>query len=392
MKTHKELTAQIQEHNKGPNPYVPGNFAGVVREMKAIRRWTEDIGYPEADKAYRAHLQHPNPESEKLASDMADEVLTREYVADGLTKLVPSLTKRALSAYWSQLEYTDSIPLCPLKYDSSGSTYNKLFPSFSDPRTPDKTNPLQQLYEIDKDQEEQTGRLDELVPEFRKIARENYETAIDSGWIPASVAEKLDLIDSVSVVPQITTASHAPNDSGRVTVGTYSDASIEIKLATKGHSATDMLDTFIHEVTHLLSGGLINLGRIKKGDHLKVGLYSQVGVISRQVPFATRWMNEALTEHIALNLIQSPGSAFNNIVTANGSRGGSWSYIDEREGLAEILETSGISVSTMIEAYFEDQAGYRKEHPPRLADIVMSQISNRVEHGKLKNPHAKKTY
>lgn len=200
------------------------------------------------------------------------------------------------------------------------------------------------LENLGKIGEEMKGRVGPLL-----------RSAIEMGQLPIAMGD-LDLRLSTLTIDGVDGMSVTHLDLW----GSYEPVAHHVELSSLV-PADDLFSTFVHEMVHALSGRVVLRKHYYFGTSyewaLKSGLH--IGQVSRPKQFS--WLDEAVTEQIAQDLLN--GRKF---LSGNCTEG---LYLNERS-LLTLLIASGIPRELFVQAYFENYGSDSSVHKtPALREL-----------------------
>lgn len=233
---------------------------------------------------------------------------------------------------------------------------------------------------------EQQEQLDGIVAETKERFRSVMEEAVAQGWLPASAETALPRLDDivVQVKDRLTAMDSgvlATNAQGLITV---SNAQLTAE------SIPRLKKSLFHEFLHELSGKSITITtttidgprpiEMRRSMQRKSGL-----VLKNEAGARYEWLNEAVTEWLALRLSGYAGDA-----GEDGEYAGSTSYPEERRQLDRLLH-GGLEERFVTDAYFEnitsDQDPARRGRDFAALARRIEQLEGKGGFAKLENEH-----
>lgn len=196
----------------------------------------------------------------------------------------------------------------------------------------------------------QQEELEHLFEQIKKEFAEEVQVAVAEGWLPQSAADALGRINSVAVlltdrlksVHSGTSGTH--DSSGKITVDNEQLKAKNIPL---------IREVIFHELVHEIAGKLVNIetthderfGDMYRLKERKTGM----ALKNPRKPYSPNtWLNEAITEWVALRLSKYDGDKADLHAYK-----GSLAYITERKELDRLFEL-GLDEKTVTDAAFEN--------------------------------------
>jgi hypothetical protein len=246
------------------------------------------------------------------------------------------------------------------------------------------------LYTVAIRHSERVAAQEAMLAELAERTKEEFKgaviAAVERGLLPEQAARSLDRLNSIPIELSDRLASILSNtlgenhDSGKVTV---SGEQLQPDLIPR------LRRTLFHEFLHEISGRSITVTTEtnEKWDaplHLSRRKKSGVSLHGASFYSPNRWLNEAITEWLALEL-----SGYNGDEGKDGVYKGSRSYAFERKELDRLFE-AGLQRKSVTAAYFENivsgQEEPRGEHFSKLIGEI-NRMEGRFGFTKLENAH-----
>ncbi len=327
----------------------------VLLEQEALR--TD----PESARLIRSHIEETNKSSNELLKNRSRYLKSDfQNLFQNYINLVErpgiedrkSFVQNEIGNMFNDPEILEGVYLY-LGPDKSKHTYENFLEKIKD-----DTIPGEFLYKLAKRHESrietQEKELEEIVESTKQDFRRVISDAVKEGWLPEEAQESLKRIDSVKVVlmdrleNMHSSVMGDSADSGRIRVSNERLINKEIDLLKK---------TLFHEFLHELSGvSIVVATKIEEGRFPIHHLYERKsGVVVHEIDsFYTKnqWLNEAITEWLALKLAAKIGYVEDKDKEVYK---GSLSYISERKELDRLFD-AGLNEKTVVEAYFENFA------------------------------------
>lgn len=237
-----------------------------------------------------------------------------------------------------------------------------------------------------EDIREQEAQLEKIVEETKTEFKTAVTEAVANGSLPETAAEALHRIDSVVVslsdrllAVQSSKLGEA-DDSGKIRVSNEQ---------LQAHLVPRLKKTIVHEFLHELSGKSVTVRtKIDDGPHqIHHAFHRKTGVALNDPDLwysPNRWLNEAITEWLAIRLSGYKGD------TRESAYKGSYSYPTERQELDHLF-ASGLEDDVVTNAYFEnfssDQPkGEKGKHFAKLVQRINA-VEGQAGFAKLENEH-----
>jgi hypothetical protein len=201
----------------------------------------------------------------------------------------------------------------------------------------------------------QKTELERITQETKIEFKKSVENAVKNGWLPKSIIEKLSRIDSVTVglndvfLDLKTTTEATMDGHGRMFVN---NDLLQEKILPR------LKQTLFHEFLHELAGKSITIFTDSKYDLATISnRKSGVSIFNSSREYRpNRWLNEAITEWLALEL-----SGYKNL--KKGYKG-SESYTVER-----------LEKNLVVEAYFEN---FSSDQPKERREVYFTKLIQRI--------------
>ncbi len=271
--------------------------------------------------------------------DLSYRALTNAIDTDGETDAsVASLSQRIEAIKWPASE----------KVKTEG---NPFLSTSDSPPLVDRRPLVMQDPEITKylgkrDISDSHKLLTEAWPDFTKTFSEGVQHGIDLGYIPSSVASR---VESALTQTKVRMADAAILDNA---AGVYSNANDEVwvrhDLEELGDSTQNLL---VHELTHKLSGGTFTGEDTESPPSYRPRTGFSTELRNKETRLRTG-LNEAVTQHVTMGIVTGDFETFNPDQREDGDRG----YYEYRKVVGTFIDRSHglVDVKTLVNAFYED--------------------------------------
>ncbi|MEK7187893.1 MAG: hypothetical protein AAB691_03570 [Patescibacteria group bacterium] len=216
--------------------------------------------------------------------------------------------------------------------------------------------------------------LEKIADETKREFKAAIKKQVEKGFLPESVLNSLQRIDSVAIKLSDRFKSLLGNfmgehgDSGEIRI---SNEQLTIELIPQ------LKEVIFHELIHELSGRSITIRTKTEEDGFKWHQFShrKSGVALRDPQFGYTpytWLNEAITEWLALKFSGYEGDA------SEYAYKGSSAYTAERKELDRLM-VSGLESDAVVAAYFENFSSDQPKNSQGKAYAALLQRINQLE-------------